>query len=237
MIGGGFLFALLPLLEGMGESDGEGGGDGEIAGLGGEAEMEEVVARHGGHFNSHPFLAGLALGAVARMEREGASPEHIERFKAAVRSPLGSLGDALFWTGWLPLVMFLAATLLLLELPPLAVIGGALLLYNIPHFLVRRVTLDWGLALGSQAPARLREAGVARLIERVRDVGMGVLGLLVGVLVSVGPASAGPPGMPWWVAALVLGMIVLRGGPATGKVANRLAPIVLILLFVLGGRL
>lgn len=195
------------------------------------------MARHGGHFNSHPFLAGLALGAVARMERDGAPPEHIERFKDAVRSPLGSLGDALFWTGWLPLVMFLAAVLLLLGFPPLVVVMGALLLYNIPHLMVRRVTLDWGLALGSHAPARLREVGVAHLIEKVRDVGMGILGLLVGVLVSVGPGLTVPPRLPWLAAALALGVVFFRSGPAAGRVAYRMAPIVLILLFVLGSRL
>ena len=49
MIGGGFGFALLPVLRGLFEGE----------------RFDEALARHCDHFNSHPYLAGLALGATS----------------------------------------------------------------------------------------------------------------------------------------------------------------------------
>ena len=73
-----------------------------------------AVARGARFFNSHPYLAGLAVGAAARAEHEGASPEQIERLRSALTGPLGSLGDRLVWAGWLPCTSALALAALAL---------------------------------------------------------------------------------------------------------------------------
>ena len=54
MLGGGFAFAILPVLR--------------VVYRGDPAGFEEALQRHSEHFNAHPYLASVALGAVARME-------------------------------------------------------------------------------------------------------------------------------------------------------------------------
>ena len=53
MIGGGFAFALLPILRRVHRGDPE--------------AFREALQRHSEHFNAHPYLANLALGAASRM--------------------------------------------------------------------------------------------------------------------------------------------------------------------------
>jgi len=61
-----------------------------------------ALARESRYFNAHPYLASVAVGALARAELDGESPERIERFRTALCGPLGSVGDRLVWAGWLP---------------------------------------------------------------------------------------------------------------------------------------
>ena len=93
LIGSGFAYALLPVLRVLYRED--------------PAKLHAAVRRHSELFNSHPYLAPLALGAVAVLEQTE-PPEVVTRFKAAVRGSLGTLGDRLVWSGWRPLVALIA---------------------------------------------------------------------------------------------------------------------------------
>src|SRR5258708_3904020 len=95
MIGLGAGVAEEPLLRGL-LSEGNG------------TAYRDAVARGAHFFNAHPYLVGLAVGAAARAEVEHAPPQQIERLRAALTGPLGSLGDRLVWAGWLPLTIGLA---------------------------------------------------------------------------------------------------------------------------------
>jgi len=66
------------------------------------APFRAAMARHAGYFNAHPYLAGLAVGALVRAELDGEDATRIERFRTACCGPLGSVGDRLVWAGWLP---------------------------------------------------------------------------------------------------------------------------------------
>src|SRR5258708_39553142 len=83
---------------------GWGGGVGEEPPLRALADGKSppAVARGAHFFNAHPYLSGLAVGAAARAEHDGAPPDQIERLREALCGPLGSLGDRLVWAGWLP---------------------------------------------------------------------------------------------------------------------------------------
>ena len=65
ILGSGFAFCMIPLLRKRGLS-----GDG----------LDDAVRSQMGTFNAHPYLAGVALGAVARMEGSGTDAETVERF-------------------------------------------------------------------------------------------------------------------------------------------------------------
>jgi len=66
------------------------------------------MTRQSAYFNAHPYLAAVAVGALARAELAGVPPERIERFRTALSGPLGSVGDRLVWAGWLPFCSLVA---------------------------------------------------------------------------------------------------------------------------------
>ena len=47
----------------------------------GDAKYQPAVARGAHFFNAHPYLVGLAVGAAARAEHDGASPDQVERLR------------------------------------------------------------------------------------------------------------------------------------------------------------
>jgi len=116
--------------------------------------FKDALARESKYFNAHPYLASVAVGALARAELDGEPPERIERFRTALCGPLGSVGDRLVWAGWLPFCSLLA--LLVFGLG-----GGAGLVllvflgsYNIGHFALRL----WGLRTGWNHGMRVASA-------------------------------------------------------------------------------
>jgi mannose/fructose/N-acetylgalactosamine-specific phosphotransferase system component IID len=106
---------------------------------------QEAMRRSVGFFNSHPYLIGVAAGAVARAEHEGVSGEQIERLKSALTSSLGSMGDRLVWAGALPCASGIG--LALASSTPWFV-GPIVFLvfYNTVHLALR----TWGLHAGWQ---------------------------------------------------------------------------------------
>jgi len=103
-----------------------------------------ALARESRYFNAHPYLASVAVGALARAELDGESPERIERFRTALCGPLGSVGDRLVWAGWLPFCSLASLALFGLGAGTLSVVGFFLLAYNVGHFALR----IWGLNTG-----------------------------------------------------------------------------------------
>jgi mannose PTS system EIID component len=175
LIGTGFAFVLLPVLRFLHRDDAD--------------AYHAAVKRHCEVFNSHPYFATLAAGAVARLEAEGAAPETISRLKVAIRSSLGSLGDQIFWLAWRPASALLAILLLLLGLPWWLAVGAFLICYNALHLWVRvwglRLGLEHGIGLGRV----LREAPLNRWSQWTAAAGMVLAGLCtVLVLGHAGPS-------------------------------------------------
>jgi len=114
-----------------------------------------AVARGARYFNAHPYLAGLAVGATARAEHEGAPPEQIERLRTALCGPLGSVGDRLVWAGWLPFTAGLAVAGVALGLGWPAVLGF-LFVYNAGHVALRYWALRQGWLRGLKVAGALQ---------------------------------------------------------------------------------
>ena len=106
--------------------------------------FKDALARESKYFNAHPYLASVAVGALARAELDGEAPERIERFRTALCGPLGSVGDRLVWAGWLPFCSLLALLVFGLGGGPGLVLFVFLASYNIGHFALRL----WGLRTG-----------------------------------------------------------------------------------------
>jgi PTS system mannose-specific IID component len=131
LIGNGIGFCVEPALRAL------------PGGVHGDA-FKAAMARESTYFNAHPYLAAVAVGALARAELSGVPPERIERFRIALCGPLGSVGDQLVWAGWLPFCSLLSLIVYGLGARPLAVVLTFLLLYNAGHLALRA----WGLHVG-----------------------------------------------------------------------------------------
>jgi mannose PTS system EIID component len=204
LIGNGFAYALLPALRHIYRDRPD--------------ALQAAVVRHSGLFNSHPYLSPLALGAVGALEGVE-SPEVIERFKAAVRGSLGTLGDRLVWSGWRPVCALFALLLITLGASWWAGLLAFLLVYNAGHVALRWWSFRFGLAHGKHVGEQLRAIPVQRAQHTLDFAGA----LLVGALLPLVVAEPVLPG--WggtlWTAALALAAILgLRFG---GRVRSPLA--------------
>lgn len=189
MIGNGIAFALEPALRLL------------PGGRGGEA-YRSAVARQSGYFNAHPYLASVAVGALARAELDGERPELIERFRTACCGPLGSVGDRLVWAGWLPACTLLGLAAFGLGASPTGVVLLFLGSYNAGHVALRiwglragyrhglRVASALGTPLLRQGPAHLARAAALLAGIGLPVVMRGVIGPARGVLFGVMAAAA-----------------------------------------------
>lgn len=217
MTGNGIAFCLEPALRRL------------PGGRGGSA-YAEAMARQSGYFNAHPYLAAVAVGALARAELDGVPAAQIERFKVAATGPLGSIGDRLVWAGWLPFCSALALLAFGLGATPGVVVGLFLGCYNAVHLALRA----WGLragwthglrvaqALGTpvlrQGPAHVTRAtallaGLALPSAAVGIIGPGraVLGAVLGGVIALAAAVTALQGRAegWRLAIVILALFTL----------------------------
>ena len=108
------------------------------------AAFKAAMARESAYFNAHPYLASVAVGALARAELSGVPALHIERFRTALCGPLGSVGDRLVWAGWLPFCSLLGLLCFGLGAGPATTLVTFFVLYNAGHLALRA----WGLHVG-----------------------------------------------------------------------------------------
>jgi PTS system mannose-specific IID component len=163
--------------------------------------FHSALARESRYFNAHPYLAAVAVGALARAELDGETPERIERFRTALAGPLGSVGDRLIWAGWLPFCSLASLAFFGLGARTGAVVGFFLVAYNAGHFALRIWGLNTGWTHGLRVASALGNPVLRRgpqEIGRVAALATGIaiplaLGriigpgrnLLVGVLIAV----------------------------------------------------
>lgn len=135
------------------------------------AEADAAAARHSELFNSHPYLAPLAAGAVARAEADGVPAETIGRFKSALRGSLGTVGDRLVWLVWRPACALLGLSLLLSGAPWWLGVAVFLAAHNTLHLWLRVWGLRVGLREGLGVARALRDAPLHLMGERAAAVG------------------------------------------------------------------
>jgi len=185
LIGTGFAFVLLPALRAIYRDSPD--------------QLAAAVERHSQIFNSHPYVAGIAVGAVARLEAEHADPDVIDRFKSAVRGSLGGLGDRLVWAGWRPVCALLALGLVFAGAPWWAGAAFFLASYNVGHIALRAWSFRLGLEHGRYVGERLRRSHIAEAQRALAGAGAFALGLVLPMAMSGGLVGARP--MPAWVLA------------------------------------
>jgi len=167
MTGPGMAHALAPLLARIHADD--------------PAAFRRAIQRHSRAFNAHPYLAPVAIGALARLESDGADADTLSRFRSALRAPLGALGDGVAWAGWRPFCTSAAAIAFVLGLDPLFAAGAFLLLYNSGHLALR----VWGLRCGWRSGRSVASALKRAPLRRIERALVGANQVLIGVLAAL----------------------------------------------------
>lgn len=214
LIGTGLAFVLAPALRQVYAGDAEG--------------LRHALGRHTELFNAHPYLAGVAAGSVARLEAEGAPPETVERFKAAVRGSLGTLGDRLVWLMWRPMAVLLGLALVLAGAAWWVGALAFLLVFNALHLWMRVWGLRAGLRDGLQIGATLRSAPFQAMGDRAAQVGSALAGFAAAL------AVAAPGSRPWeWAAGVAVALLGIVLGPRVRPAAAAAMLIALVAGLVL----
>jgi len=219
MIGNGLAFAMEPALRLL-----PGGRSG--------AAYRDAIARQNRYFNAHPYLAAVAVGALARAELSLEDPARIERFRTASCGPLGSVGDRLVWAAWLPACSVTALTAFGLGLSWTAVALLFLLVYNAGHIGLRIWGLNagWthGLGVASALGAPLFRDGPSVLTRAFACIAGAAIPLMVARA-----AGARPLGVAIIVAVGAAGGLALV--QLEGRVAGWRAAIWVLTAFITAG--
>jgi len=192
-----------------------------------EGEAYRAAARrHLEFFNTHPFLASAVLGAVVRLEADGAGEEAVRRLKGALMGPYGALGDSFYWGALKPFLVLAAlhAAYLGWLWAPVAFVGS----YALCNVAGRGYGFAAGLRHGMgvvEVLGRIDLLGWARRLK----VGSAVL---LGTLLSLSrwPTRLGAwEVLPWIVAAGALALTLSAGW----AIARGVRPSWLILVITL----
>lgn len=191
----------------------------------------EAVVRSAEFFNCHPNLAGLALGATARAEYDGAPGPQIARLRTALCSPLGALGDQLFWAGLVPLLVGAALVGVVAGIHWWAV-GGFLLVYNAARIATGVWSLRTGLDAGMSVGGAIAKSWISRAIERVGPAAGFTIGLAVPLVGSWYLEDLGWPAALGALAVAATGVAVTRWfGASLTAVRFALLALLLLVLF------
>jgi mannose/fructose/N-acetylgalactosamine-specific phosphotransferase system component IID len=164
-----------------------------------DGKYRPAVARGAHFFNAHPYLIGLAVGAAARAEHDGAPPDQIERLREALCGPLGSLGDRLVWAGWLPFLSGLTLAAIALGASWIAV-AAFLVVYNIGHVALRWWALHAGWTYGTRVSVALHHP----LLQRATALLGPAMAFVVGVALPLSAQFLGAPFPRWGQLAAVV---------------------------------
>jgi fructoselysine/glucoselysine PTS system EIID component len=159
----GFAFAMLPVLKKLYKT---------------KEAMAAALKRHLQLFNTSTYGCTLILGLAAAMEEQNSrdpefNDDSINAVKSGLMGPLAGVFDSLFW-GTLKVIAAGVGTSLALK----GHLSGAtlfILLFNVPHLLLRYNLTFIGYTAGTRFLQRLSQNNV---MDRLKD-GAAILGLMV----------------------------------------------------------
>ena len=193
----------------------------------------EAAVRSAEYFNSHPYLAGLAVGALVRAEYDQVPGPQVSRLRSALTSPLGALGDQVFWAGLVPAFMGVAILGVVAGLAMWTLVG-VVVVYNAARIGTSLWALSTGLANGVQVGTAMGRSWLVRAVP--------VVGLAAGGLVGMAlPLAAWwllpprPPAIPAAIGTVALALLAAWTlGPRVNAIRFGIAAIGLAVLLARG---
>lgn len=155
----------------------------------GKEEMAEALKRHLGFFNTSPQLVSFVYGTTIAMEEKNANVEDfdtdsINSIKAALMGPLAGIGDSFFWGTFRIIGAGIGASLAVQG----NILGAILfiLIYNIPHYLLRYNGLFIGYKSGVNfLQTAFNTGAIEKLTGAAKVMGAVVVGALISTMVTV----------------------------------------------------
>ena len=170
-----YVYAMIPVLKKLYVNNKEG--------------LIKALKRHLEFFNMTPHIVTLMLGISTAMEKENSESDDfdensINNIKTALIGPLSGIGDSFFW-GTLRLIATGIGTSLSLKgniLGPIIF----LLIFNIPHLIIRYIFTKMGYKLGTEFLSRLEKAGTMKKVTYGASIlGLVVIGAMTAQMVSL----------------------------------------------------
>lgn len=152
-------------------------------------ELSKALQRHMEFFNTTPHISTLILGITTAMEEENAKNNYfdtasINGIKASLMGPLAGVGDSFFW-GTLRLIATGVGTSLALKgnlLGPILF----LLIFNVPHLILRYLANNWGYKVGTDLLTKLESSGAMdTLTYGATVVGLMVIGAMTQSMIEI----------------------------------------------------
>ena len=178
----GYGFAMVPILEKLYKDKPE--------------EKAEALQRHLEFFNTTPHVSTLILGISSAMEEQNSTQEDfdtssINNVKVGLMGPLAGIGDSLLW-GTLRIIATGIGTSLALQgniLGPILF----LLVFNIPHIILRYICMMGGYRLGAGFLSKMQQGGLMdKVTYGAAIVGLMSIGAMIATMVTVNiPLSYG----------------------------------------------
>ena len=178
----GYGFAMVPILEKLYKDKPE--------------EKAEALQRHLEFFNTTPHVSTLILRISSAMEEQNSTQEDfdtssINNVKVGLMGPLAGIGDSLLW-GTLRIIATGIGTSLALQgniLGPILF----LLIFNIPHIILRYICMMGGYKLGAGFLSKMQQGGLMdKVTFGASIVGLMSIGAMIATMVTVNiPLSYG----------------------------------------------
>ena len=153
-----------------------------------QEEQVEALKRHTAFFNVTPHISTFLLGMAASMEKEAAEkkamdPAAINAIKVSLMGPLSGIGDSFFWGTF----RVIAAGVGISLAQQGNVLGPILflILFNVPHLVLRYYCTVWGYVLGSKFIQTSYENGLIHHMTKLATViGLTTVGAMIATMVS-----------------------------------------------------
>lgn len=170
----GFAFAMIPVLRKLYPA---------------QDDMAEALKRHVGFFNTSPQLVSFIYGTTIALEEQNSKSEEfdtgsINAIKAALMGPLAGIGDSFFWGTFRIIGAGIGASLAIQG----NILGAILfiLIYNVPHYLLRYHGLHIGYNQGVNFLQKALTSGaIEKLTQAAKLMGAVVVGSLIASMVKI----------------------------------------------------
>lgn len=153
-----------------------------------EEEQAEALKRHTAFFNITPYICTFPLGIAASMEKEygenkNFDPATINAIKVSLMGPLSGIGDSFFWGTFRVIATGIGISLAQQG----SVLGPILflLVFNVPHMIIRYLCTVWGYRFGASLVKSSYENGLINQVSKIATViGLTTVGAMISSMVQ-----------------------------------------------------